>query len=76
MQAVLDFGQVRTLRVLVREHVLDGLCQAAALAASDFAGNSRRVHDLLEDLAFELDAYDVSRFPIVGRSPASVNPQA
>ena len=76
MHAVLDFGQVRTLRVLVREHVLDGLCKAAELAATDFAANSRRVRDLLEDLAFELDAYDVSRFPIRGRAPAAAKHEA
>lgn len=64
MQAgALGFSNVWTLEFLARERTINRLCQAARLAATDFSANRDRVRQMVEDLAYELDSYEVTLPP-------------
>lgn len=56
----LQSSNVGTLQFLARERTVNRLCHAARLAAADFSGNRDKVRQLVEDLAYELDSYDVT----------------
>ena len=61
MQAgALSFNNVWTMEFLARERTINRLCQAARLVASDFTANRDKVRQMVEDLAYELDSYEVT----------------
>ena len=44
----------------IAERILGRLCEAARLATTDLTANRTRLRELLDDLAFELDAGDLA----------------
>ena len=61
------FGRVWTLEYLVRERIVQQLCEAARLAAADFQGSRPLIREILEDLRCEVEEYGVAR-PATGLS--------
>lgn len=54
------FGQVWTAEYLVQQAIVEQLCEAACLAASDFSGSRARIRKILDALRAEVEAYDAA----------------
>lgn len=59
MYAELTFREVWTVEYIVRQRIVNRLCEAAQLAATNLTANRARLKSMLEDLEYELDASDL-----------------